>query len=69
MEFPRGKSVVYLSHPITSLFLEQYDMIDYYQCRFARLAKSALEPAESMNLIANITREFELAGGKKATSA
>jgi hypothetical protein len=62
MEFQRKKSVVYLPHPATSLFLEQDEMIEVYRRRVARLAKVTLEPTKSMDLIARITQEFELAG-------
>jgi hypothetical protein len=64
MEFRRQKSVVavvYVQHPTTGLFLEQQDKVDAYRRRVARLARFALGPAESMNLLASITREFELA--------
>ena len=37
-------------------------MVDAYRRRVARLAKVALEPTESRDLIADIAREFELAG-------
>jgi hypothetical protein len=62
IEFPRKKSVVYVQHPTSGLFLEQHDMIDVYRRRVARLAKVALEPTESRDLIADIAQEFELAG-------
>jgi hypothetical protein len=62
MEFPRGRSVVYAHHPTSGLFLERYDMIDAYRRRVARLARVALEPAESRDLIEGIARDFELAG-------
>jgi hypothetical protein len=62
MEFTRKKSVIYVQHPTSGLFLEQQDMIEVYQRRVARLAKVALEPAESMDLIATIAKEFESAG-------
>jgi hypothetical protein len=69
MEFPRT-AVVHLPHPTTSLFLEQDNTTDVYQRRVARLASVALNPAESMDLIADITREFESAGNtRKATGA
>jgi hypothetical protein len=65
MEFPHGRSVVCLQHPITNLFLEQDTMIEVYRRRVARLARVTLEPAESMDLIAGITWEFESAGTTK----
>ncbi len=70
MEFPHNRSVIYLQHPTTNLFLEQDYMIKVYRRRVARLARVTLEPAESIDLITSITREFELAGGtNKATGA
>jgi Domain of unknown function (DUF5753)/Helix-turn-helix domain len=70
MEFPHNRSVVYLQHPITNLFLEQANMIEVCRRRVARLARVTLEPAESTDLITNIAREFELSGRtKKATGA
>jgi hypothetical protein len=62
MEFPQGKSVVYLSHPTSGLFLEQHDMIEVYRRRVVRLAQVTLGPTKSIDLIASIAREFELAG-------
>jgi len=62
MEFRSARSVVYLQHPTTALFLEQQDKIETFRRRVARLASFTLGPAESMELLASITREFELAG-------
>jgi hypothetical protein len=67
MEFPHNRSVVCLQHPITNLFLEDDSMIDVYRRRVVRLARVALEPADSMDLVAGITREFELAGAVNNT--
>jgi hypothetical protein len=64
MEFPHRKSVVCLSHPTSGLFLERPDMIEVYRRRVVRPAQAALGPAESMDLLADIAREFELAGAK-----
>jgi Domain of unknown function (DUF5753) len=61
MEFPHGKSVVYLSQPTSGLFVEQHDMIEIYRRRVVRLAQVALGPTKSIDLIASIAREFELA--------
>ena len=65
IEFPRKKSVVYLPHPTTRLFLEHDDMIESYQRRVIRIAKFAMEPTPSLDLVASITREFELAQDTK----
>ncbi len=65
MEFSHDRSVVCLQHPITNLFLEEDMMIEVYRRRVVRLARVALEPTESIDLIASITREFELAGARK----
>jgi len=69
MEFPRKKSVVYVQHPTSGLFLEQHDMIEVYRRRVARLAKVALEPGESMDLIATIAQAFESAGAMNGAGA
>jgi hypothetical protein len=61
MEFKGARSVVYLQHPTTGLFLEQQDKIESYRRRVTRLARFTLEPAESLDLLTSITREFELA--------
>jgi hypothetical protein len=68
MEFPHNRSVIYLQHPITNLFLEQGNMIEIHRRRVARLARFTLEPAESMGLLAVILREFESAGATRNTS-
>jgi hypothetical protein len=62
MEFSHDRSVVCLQHPITNLFLEDDNMIEVYRRRVVRLAGVALEPAESIDLIASITREFKRPG-------
>jgi hypothetical protein len=59
MEFKGARSVVYLQHPTTGLFLEEQDKIESYRRRVTRLARFTLEPAESLDLLASITREFE----------
>jgi hypothetical protein len=69
MEFPHEKSVVHLQHPTTSLFLEQDDMIEVYRHSVTRLAKVALGTGESMDLIADITREFKGIGVGNRTKA
>jgi len=65
MEFPHDRSVVCVQHPITNLFLEDGRMVEVYRRRVVRLARVALEPAESVDLITSITREFESAGATK----
>ncbi len=60
MEFKSARSVVYLQHPTTGLFLEQPDKIESYRRRVTRLARFTLDPAESLDLLASITQEFEL---------
>jgi hypothetical protein len=62
MEFPGKKAVVYLPLPTTSLFLERPDKVEAFRSRVARLARVALEPAKSTDLIESIARDFELTG-------
>jgi hypothetical protein len=62
MEFSHDRSVVYLQHPITNLFLEQDKLIEVYRRRVMRLARVTLSSAESIDLITSIAREFESAG-------
>jgi transcriptional regulator with XRE-family HTH domain len=65
MDFPHNRSVVCLQHPITNLFVEDALMVEAYRRLVVRFASVALEPAESIDLIASITREFKLAGATK----
>jgi len=59
MDFPRNQSVVYLEQKTAGIFVEDEEKMDYFRRYAARLAKAALDPTESMDLVAIIAREHE----------
>ena len=60
MDFPRANSVLYLQYRMSGVFLEDQDKIDICRRDVARLADAALSPAESLALVARVTREHDL---------
>ena len=67
MEFAHNKSVVYLPHPTTRLFLEQGNMTEPFRRRVVRLAQFALAPDPSTDLLSDITRDFTRHRTRKMT--
>ncbi len=58
-DFPRNRSVVYLDHKISGLFLEETPQVAYFRREADRLAEVALSPAESMDFVARVATEHE----------
>jgi transcriptional regulator with XRE-family HTH domain len=58
-DFPRNRSVVYLDHKISGLFLEEAPQVSFFRREADRLAEVALSPAESVDLVASIATEHE----------
>ncbi len=59
MNFPRNKSVVYLENMASCLYLEDAEKIDYFRRQAATLAKVALDPAESVEFVGILRREYD----------
>jgi transcriptional regulator with XRE-family HTH domain len=58
-DFPRNRSVVYLDHKISGLFLEEAPQVAFFRREADRLAEVALSPAESVDLVARVATEHE----------
>jgi len=58
-DFPRNRSVVYLDHKITGLFLEEAPQVAYFRREADRLARVALSPVDSVALVARAAAEHE----------
>ncbi len=48
LDFPRNRSVVYLDHKLSGLFLEEAPQVSAFRGEADRLADVALSPAESV---------------------
>ncbi|WP_433346489.1 helix-turn-helix domain-containing protein [Micromonospora sp. CA-111912] len=59
LDFPRNRSVVYLDHKLSGLFLEEAPQVSYFRGEADRLAQMALGPAESARLVARVATEHE----------
>jgi len=59
MGFPRNKSVVFLEQKTSGVYLEEADKTEVFRRHAARLAKIALNPAESIDRIATIAKEHK----------
>ena len=59
LEFPKDRSVVYLDHKISGVFLEEEHEVAFYNDEVARLKQSALSPEDSVDLIASIAKSLE----------
>lgn len=59
LDFDRYKSVVYLDHKISGLFLEEPDQVAFYRREADRLLELALSPSESADLVAAIAQEHD----------
>ena len=59
LDLPRNRSVVYLDHKISGLFLEDRHQVDFFRREAVRLAEAALDPVKSVNFIARIAGEYE----------
>jgi transcriptional regulator with XRE-family HTH domain len=58
-DFPRNKSVVYLDHKISGLFLEEAPQVAFFRREADRLHEVALGPTESVDLVARVAAEHE----------
>lgn len=59
LDLPKQKSVVILEHKICALFLEDEEEIKFFRKEVERLNEVALTHDDSINLIAQITKELE----------
>jgi hypothetical protein len=59
MDFRRNQSVVHLEQKSSGIFVEDEAKMEYFRRYAAKLAKAALDPAESVDLVATIAREHE----------
>ncbi len=57
--FPRADTVVHLESKASSVYIEDKEMIDFYQRYTARLGQVALNPVRSADLIATMERQFK----------
>lgn len=58
-DFPRNRSVVYLDHKLSGLFLEEAPQVAFFRRESDRLGKVALSPAESVDFVARVATEHE----------
>jgi transcriptional regulator with XRE-family HTH domain len=58
-DFPRNKSVVYLDHKISGLFLEEAPQVAFFRREADRLDEVALSPTESVDFVARAATEHE----------
>lgn len=58
-DFPRNRSVVYLDHKITGLFLEEAPQVAYFRREADRLTEVALSPVDSIEFVAQVAAEHE----------
>ncbi|WP_326562533.1 helix-turn-helix domain-containing protein [Micromonospora sp. NBC_01796] len=58
-DFPRNKSVVYLDHKISGLFLEEAPQVAFFRREAERLGAVALSPTESVDFVARVATEHE----------
>ncbi|MFC8847896.1 MULTISPECIES: DUF5753 domain-containing protein [unclassified Micromonospora] len=61
-DFPRNRSVVYLDHKLTGLFLEEPEQVAVFRRAAEALAAIALSPADSKDIVARIAAEHERGG-------
>ncbi|MGW4466500.1 helix-turn-helix domain-containing protein [Micromonospora sp. NPDC004704] len=59
LDFPRNRSVVYLDHKLTGLFLEERHQVEFFRREAVRLAEAALSPIASVNFITRVAGEYE----------
>jgi hypothetical protein len=60
MHFHSGTGpVVYLETATSSIVLEEADKVDFYQRHASNLVKTALNPAESVNFVATLRKEYK----------
>ncbi|WP_328340890.1 helix-turn-helix domain-containing protein [Micromonospora sp. NBC_00421] len=58
-DFPRNRSVVFLDHKLTGLFLEEAPQVAHFRREADRLAEVALSPVDSVELVARYATEHE----------
>ncbi|HEY3611849.1 MAG TPA: helix-turn-helix transcriptional regulator [Pseudonocardiaceae bacterium] len=59
MKLPRNKSVVLLESKGSRVFLEDQQKIDFFDRHAAKVVKAALNPAASIDFVANLRKEHE----------
>ncbi|MFI6758648.1 DUF5753 domain-containing protein [Micromonospora sp. NPDC050417] len=59
LDFPHNRSVVYLDHKISGLFLEERHQVEFFRREAVRLAEAALSPLASVSFIARVASEHE----------
>lgn len=59
MGFARAKPMVHLEHNISGLFLEELAQVTYFRHLADRLTEMALSPAESVDFVARLAREYD----------
>lgn len=59
MDLPRGGAVVLLESTTSGVFREDRDEIDFFRRRGSRLVQVALDPAKSVDFVANMRKEYE----------
>ncbi|KWV34729.1 helix-turn-helix domain-containing protein [Micromonospora rifamycinica] len=58
-DFPRNRSVVFLDHKLTGLFLEEAPQVAHFRREVDRLVEVALSPVDSVELVARYATEHE----------
>lgn len=59
MDFPRNRPVVHLEHKLASLFLEETEQVEVFRREADTLAEAALSPADSAELMVEISADHE----------
>jgi transcriptional regulator with XRE-family HTH domain len=59
MDFRGNRSVVVLESSTSVVFLEEQNKIDFYRRHASRLVQAALNPDESANFLATLTKEYQ----------
>ncbi|GGM21152.1 MULTISPECIES: helix-turn-helix domain-containing protein [Micromonospora] len=58
-DFPRNRSVVFIDHKLTGLFLEEAPQVAHFRREADRLSEVALSPVDSVELVARYATEHE----------
>lgn len=59
LDFPRNRSVVYLDHKISGLFLEEVPQVARFRAEAARLTEVTLSAVDSMEFVAELAVEHD----------
>jgi Domain of unknown function (DUF5753)/Helix-turn-helix domain len=57
--FPRNESVVFLENKETCIYLEDQTKVEIFRLHAGKLGKAALNPADSIDFVATIAKEYE----------